>query len=450
MSAQLSNRGPSMVPVENSPSLPGEVDVAIVGGGIIGASAAWFLARAGQRVALLEKGVIGAEQSGRNWGWVRVAGRDLREIPLALRAQEIWPGLQEATGTDVGYRRTGIVYVERNAAARERHLRWIEETRSAGVRGVSLAPEEVAAMVPGLARPCFGGLYLPHDGRAEPQAAAPALAAAARRAGAFVHQGCAVRGLDIEAGRVAGVVTEAGRIRARTVIVAAGAWSSHFLARAGVRLPQLSVLSSVLRTSAFDAGITPCMSFSDFALRKREDGGYTLASSATSVSQITPDSLRFMRDFLPALRLEYRAIKLRFGRAFVDALLAGRPRPLDRASVYEAVRILDPRPDAKALQDVLGTIAQAIPAFSGAKVEQSWGGMIDTTPDVIPVISEVGALPGCLIGTGFSGHGFGVGPAAGELLAQMATGVRPGVDPAAFSLSRLVGPYRHIDIQKWL
>ncbi|MFD2173999.1 NAD(P)/FAD-dependent oxidoreductase [Rhodobacter lacus] len=439
-----------MVPVENSPALPQTVDVAIVGGGIVGAAAAFYLAQSGQSVALLEKGLIGAEQSGRNWGWVRVAGRDLREIPLALRAQEIWPGLAAALGADLGYRRTGIVYVEKTEAARTRHLTWIAQARPLGAAPVHLSPAEVAEMVPGLDWRCHGALYLPEDGRAEPQAAAPAFANAARQLGAFVHQGCAVRALDIEAGRVAGVITEAGRIRARRVIVAAGAWSSHFLARAGVRLPQLKVLSSALRTTAFDAGVEPCMSFSDFALRKRQDGGYSLASSATSVSQISPDSFRFMFDFLPALRLEYRALKLRFGRAFFSELIAHRHRPIEQPSIYEAVRILDPEPDAAALKSVMETIGKAIPAFAGAQVAQSWGGMIDTTPDVIPVISEVAQLPGCLIGTGFSGHGFGVGPAAGELLAQMASGVTPTLDPKAFALARLVGPERRIEIQKWL
>lgn len=450
MSPSLSHRGPAMAPVENSPTLPQEVDVAIIGGGIIGASAAWTLAKRGISVALLEKGLIGAEQSGRNWGWVRVAGRDLREIPMALKAQEIWRGLAAELGADVGYARAGIVYAAKTEEASERHRRWIEAASGFGVTAEQLAPEAVAALVPGLTRKIDSALHLPNDGRGEPQLAAPAIANAARKAGAFIHQGCAVRALDVEAGRVSGVVTENGRIKAKTVIVAAGAWSSHFLRGSGIRLPQLKVLSSAFRTGPIEAGIEQGMSFSDFAFRKRQDGGYTIASSDTSVSQITPDSFRYFADFLPALKLEYSSLKLRFGKAFFDELLAHRHQPLDRPSIYEAVRILDPLPDAAALKAVQASIAKAIPAFQGMKVEQTWGGMIETTPDVIPVMSEVDALPGCIIGTGFSGHGFGVGPAAGQVLAEMAIGATPCIDPADFRFSRLSGPQRRIEIQNWL
>jgi glycine/D-amino acid oxidase-like deaminating enzyme len=266
-----------MTPTADSETLPDAVEVAIVGGGIIGVSAAFSLARRGIRVALFEKGEVGGEQSGRNWGWVRLAGRDLRELPLMLQSHAIWDKLRHETGIDVGYRRRGILYAAKTQEALHRHQRWAVAAREFGIDARSLDPAQVANFVPGLNRTPFGGMYVPED---------------------------AVRGLDIEAGRIAGVVTEKGRVKVSTVIVAGGAWSSSLLARHGVRLPQLKVLSSVMRTAPVDTGIEPTMGFSDFSIRKRLDGGYTVASSATSIVDIVPDSFRFMRDFLPAFMLE--------------------------------------------------------------------------------------------------------------------------------------------------
>lgn len=449
MTSALVHRGPAMVPVRGLDIIPDQVDVAIVGGGIVGVSAAWFLARRGIRVALFEKGMIGGEQSGRNWGWVRLAGRDLRELPLMLRAHEIWDTLARETGIDVGYRRRGIVYASKSSAALERHTRWAAAARQFGIAAHVLDTAAVSAFVPDLHRTPFGGLHVPADAGAEPQITAPAIATAAMSAGAAVFQNCAVRGLDVEAGRIAGLVTERGRLRASVVIVAGGAWSSHFLSRHGVRLPQLKVLSSVMRTGPIETTIGPSMGFSDFSIRKRLDGGYTVASSATSLANIVPDSFRYFREFLPLLRMEWKSTKLNFGKPFFDELFAYRHRPLDQESIYEKIRILDPEPDNDLLRRVENHLKAGIPAFRDVPIMQKWAGMIDTMPDVIPVISKVEALPGLVIGTGFSGHGFGIGPAAGQLLADLASGDAPCIDPAPFRFSRFADG-SPIEIQSWL
>lgn len=449
MNHPLVHRGPAMRPVSDSTTFPQSVDVAIIGGGIIGVSAAFHLARRGIRVAVLEKGQIGCEQSGRNWGWVRLAGRDTRELPLMLQSHAIWERLHQDTGVDVGYRKRGILYAAKTPEAGERHRRWVRAAREFGIDARSLAPSEVAQFVPGLTRKSFGGLYVPEDAGAEPQLAAPAIASAAQAAGALVFQTCAVRGLDVEAGRLTGIVTEKGRIRASAVIVAGGAWSSHLLARHGVRLPQLKVLSSVLRTAPVETGIEPTIGFSDFSIRKRLDGGYTVASSAISQVDIVPNSFRFFRDFLPAFKLERKSLRLRFGRPFLDELFAYRHRPFDETSIYETIRVLDPTPDGDLLANVEAHMRAAIPAFRDVPILQTWGGMIDTMPDVVPVISRVEALPGLVIGTGFSGHGFGIGPGAGRLLSEMATGDTPCVDPAPFRFSRFTDGSR-TEIQSWL
>ena len=121
---------PPVDPVPSDPDLPEEVDVAIIGGGIAGVTAAYFLAKAGRRVALLEKGVIAGEQSSRNWGWCRVQNRDEREIPVMLRSMELWDSLPKEAGIDVGFRRTGLIYATRNERDLEDWRRWVEMARN--------------------------------------------------------------------------------------------------------------------------------------------------------------------------------------------------------------------------------------------------------------------------------------------------------------------------------
>ncbi len=449
MPAILSSSGPEILAVQSTNSLPAAVDVAIIGGGIIGVSTAFWLASRNVSVALFEKGKIAGEQSSRNWGWCRLTGRDLRELPLMLRAHELWRGMNELVEGDTGYRNCGIVYASNTPEARERHLRWIAKAGSLGIESRMIEPDEVAAMTPGLTRPIAGALFTPADGRAEPQRATSLIAEAAIRKGAKIFQDCAVRAIDVAAGRVSGVATERGRVGAGAVIVAGGAWSRLLLQGVGVRLPQLKVLSSVYRTKPIDAGIEPCMSFSDFALRKRLDGGYTVASSAENVAEIVPDTLRFFREFLPAYLVERKGMTLRLGRAFIDEALRWRPGEPDRPSIYEAVRILDPKPDTATLARVKQAIGAAIPSFRDVPVAQSWAGMIDTTPDAIPVISSVESMPGLIVGAGFSGHGFGIGPAAGEMLADLAMGRKPASDPYPFRFSRFTDGER-LDLQTWL
>ena len=157
-------------------------------------------------------------------------------------------------------------------------------------------------MLPGLTGDWQGGLYTPSDGRGEPQKAAPAIAAAARGIGAVVLQQCAVRGIETQGGRVAAVVTEKGRIACDSVVLAGGVWSRLFCGNLDLRLPQLKVMSSVMRTEPFERGLeTSCSGFG-FGVRKRLDGGYNVASWSGNVVDIVPDTFRFFADFLPALR----------------------------------------------------------------------------------------------------------------------------------------------------
>lgn len=415
--------------------MPRQTEVVVIGGGIIGVSTALFLAMAGVPVVLCEKGEIAGEQSSRNWGWVRRMGRDPRELPLIVEAMRIWQGLSGILGEDIGFRQSGILYACENAEDEAQREAWLKAAGPYSLDTHMIRGQALADLMPGAAKPWRSGLYTPSDGRAEPQKAAPAIARAAQRHGAVVLQRCAVRGLETASGRITSVVTERGPITCNVVVLAGGMWSTLFCRRLGVRLPQLGVRASVLRTGPLDGPPGAAWS-SQFAYRKRLDGGYTIANGSENRAEITPDSFRFFKEFLPLLRIEGRHLELRFGRSFFDHWRLSRPRALDEISPFEQVRTLDPDPVGKTLDKAYQSLMRVFPQFKTAKIEQRWGGMIDAMPDTVPVISSVDAVPGLLIGTGFSGHGFGIGPGAGRLLADMALGRRPIVDPSAFRLSR--------------
>ncbi len=428
--------GPFVDPFHGDPELPERADVVVIGGGIIGASAALELAERGVKVALCEKGGIGHEQSSRNWGWVRISRRDPREVPLMAEALRIWQGMDERLGRPTGYVRAGIIFTCKDDREYERHERWGRHLDGYQLEHRMLSAKEFRDLVPGANLDIRGALYTPADGRAEPQKAAPAVAERARELGAHVLTECAARGIETSGGAVSGVVTERGRIACSQVILAGGAWSSLFSGRFGIDFPQLKVLNTVMRTEPVEGGPEQAVWGEEVAIRKRRDGGYTVASGHENLVDIVPDSFRHAADFLPALKSEWRSLSFRLGGRFLDELRIPRRWEMDEASPFEYARVLDPKPSMRMRAKVLQALARTYPAIARARIAQTWAGYIDVTPDAVPVISPVESVPGFVIASGFSGHGFGIGPAAGRLAADLATGATPLVDPKHFRLSR--------------
>jgi glycine/D-amino acid oxidase-like deaminating enzyme len=427
---------PRVDPVVPSPALPAQADVVVIGGGIVGASTALFLARKGIAVALCEKGEIGAEQSGRNWGWCRVQGRDPREIPLALESLRIWRDPEQGIGPAGGFRACGILYLAETPSALESYAAWLEQARAWPLDGRLLSPVDVQQVVPGLTAKVEGALFTPSDGRAEPGQAAPAIARAVLERGGAVLTNCAVRTVETTAGRVSGVVTERGPIACGGVVLAGGAWSRLFCGNLGIELPQLKVLGSVLRTDPVEGGPEASSMSNDWAFRRNDEGGCIVARGTLSVAELTPDSFRLFRSYLPALRRQWRELRPRLGRQFMRELLTPRHWKAEAVTAFERQRVLDPAPSHGVLEHALKALRRAHPAFATLREAERWAGQIDVTPDAIPVMSGVDSLPGLFLATGFSGHGFGIGPGAGRLMADLVTGATPVVDPSAFRLSR--------------
>ena len=428
--------GPYVDSVRSDEQMPAATSVVIIGGGIIGTSAALSLAARGIPVVLCEKAYIACEQSSRNWGWCRQTGRDEREMPLIVESLRLWRDMDRLTDSATGFRESGVMYVAESEQDEQRFQAWLEMARPFDIGTRLLRGADLARLMGGAQRSYRCALHVPGDGCAEPQQAAPAIARAAQRMGAVILGHCAVRGLERKTGRVSGVITERGPIRCEAVILAGGAWTSLFCASLGVRLPQLKVLSSVMRTAAVDGAPETCTYMDEVAYRKRLDGGYTIARGSGFVAPVVPDSLRYLREFLPTFKKERGNMKLRLNAQSFKEWAGARRWALDRPSPFERDRVLDPPPDRALNSGAHQAMVRLFPQFRDVPIVQEWAGYIDVTPDVVPYIGPTGAVPGLTVATGFSGHGFGIGPGAGRLVADLATGSAPVVDPHDFRLSR--------------
>jgi glycine/D-amino acid oxidase-like deaminating enzyme len=425
-------------PIQFRGPAPAACDVVVIGGGVIGVMTAWFLAERGLRVTLCEKGRIAGEQSGRNWGWVRQQGRDPAELPIMIEAMRIWESLAQEFGEALGFRQEGALYLAKTEAEMAGFAAWLLYAQTHGLDTVLLTRAEVAARLTGAADLWCGGLITPSDGRAEPWVAVPLLATGAVRRGAVIVENCAVRALDIAAGKIAGVITEAGRIACDQVVLAGGAWSRLFAQAHGVTFPQLSVLASVAATEPMPDVFAGNAADDDFAFRRRVDGGYTIAPGAEHDFYIGPNAFGSAISYLPTLRKDYKSTHFRAAAptGLPDSWGTKRRWSADEVSPFENMRVLDPAPNMKTLGRVQVSFATAFPALGPPKLRAVWAGMIDTMPDIVPVISRADAIPGLVIATGMSGHGFGIGPGFGRVIADIVTGSDPGHDLSRFRLSR--------------
>jgi glycine/D-amino acid oxidase-like deaminating enzyme len=418
---------------------PAETDVVVIGGGVIGVCTALFLARKGRRVVLLEKGRIAGEQSSRNWGWIRQQGRDPHELPIMVEANRLWTELASQTNVDIGLVRAGATYLAHDDAELARFAAWMPNAQMHGLDTELHDKAGLAQRFPELARGGYAGaLTTPSDMRAEPWVAVPALAGIAVREGAAIVEGCAARKLDLEGGRITGVFTETGRIACSEVVVAGGAWSSLFLRAHGISIPQLSVHASVGATEALALPHAGAASGTGFAFRSRADGGATIAADGAHEFFIGPDAVRALPKYGPYMKAKP------FGTRFLPAAPKGYPDAwgtkrqwqADEVSPFEAIRVLNPHPNVKRLNRVSKAVERFFPEVGPVRYRCMWAGMIDVLPDVVPVVDRVDAIPGLTIGTGMSGHGFGIGPGMGRVLADLVCGDDPKHDLRRFRLGR--------------
>jgi glycine/D-amino acid oxidase-like deaminating enzyme len=428
--------------IESSRELPAQADAVVIGGGVIGTFTAYYLAKRGLRVALIEKGVIAGEQSSRNWGWCRQQNRDARELPLATKALDLWEQFGAESGEETGFRRCGLLYVSNDPKELDTWTRWGEFARSEGVRTKMLNAEEATRLGGFTEKQWKGGVHSQDDGIANPGIAVPAVARALMKLGGTVHQACAARGIETTGGAVSGVVTEKGVIKTALAIHAGGAWASSFFRQLGIRFPQASIRQTILSVWSGNLTLPEAFVSNSVSMTRRGASLHTLAISGWAKLDPTGHLLRFPTQFLPMLSRRWRSLSI----GNLEGLRGGHETlarwSLDAPTPMEARRILDPTPDPKSIRLTLKRAAELIPALSATPVAASWAGYIDSTPDGVPVIDEMQSVPGLVLAAGFSGHGFGIGPGAAHLVADIVTGQRPIIAPHPFRLSRFAGGER--------
>jgi sarcosine oxidase subunit beta len=369
--------------------------IIIIGGGITGTAAALSLAEAGAKVTLIERRGIAAMASGWTLGGVRQSGRDPAELPLARAAVAIWPTLRERLGADVDYRRRGNLRLARSEPEVGIIRAMVEEQKSRGLDLFFLPDNKaVREVAPLLSDRVLAASLCPGDGHADPIKATNAFARAAKARGAVLREGVAALSLRVESGRVTGVETNEGFLPGGVVIVAAGVNTPALLAPLGLGLPLTVTVVHVLQTEPLSSLLDQVFGVAnaDCAGRQEADGRL----------RVTTGSRPFAGD----------------AEQWTDQALA---------------------PNAAEIAVLNERVSHILPALRQAKLHRAWGGLIDLTPDALPVIDAPEAITGLVVAAGFSGHGFCLGPVSGEAVADLALGRTPRHDLSAFRLSRFAG-----------
>ncbi|GAB4193842.1 MAG: FAD-binding oxidoreductase [Thalassobaculales bacterium] len=369
-------------------------DVVIVGAGINGCAAAFHLARAGCRVTVVERYAPGAMASGWTLAGVRQSGRHPAELPLARAAVALWAGLDEELDGDVGYRREGNLRLARSEAEVAVIRTLVEDQRRAGL-DLAFLPDSrtVREVCPAIAPTVLAASFCPTDGHADPQAAVAAYRAAAIRHGAVFRSGVAATAVLTAAGRTTGVALADGTtLAAGAVLVAAGIQANALLAPLGLGVPLRVPMVTVVQSAPLPPLLRPVLGVAnaDCAGRQQIDG-----------------------------------------RLRVTSGLQGWHGAMDADGPLPAVH-----PTAASLAATIATVSAVLPALAAAPVARVWAGLIDLTPDALPVIERAPELDGLVIAAGFSGHGFGIAPATGRLLSELVLGETPHLPLDAFRRAR--------------
>ena len=415
-------------------AMPETADVVIIGGGIMGLASAYYLSQRGLDVVVTEKDKIASQQSGRNWGFVRSLYRDPAELPLAMLAMSLWPQLDNELNFHTGWRRSGCLFMARDDQERAVFEQWCEQAKDIVPDAGMLSAREVAAVFPALAANASDGLYNHGDGQAEPVLATSAFARAAESNGVRILEDSGGVEIDVANGSVSGVLTEHGYIRAATVVCAAGAFSHRLLRKLGLSLPQQVVRSTVSLTTPVAHFNAPCFCGHGLGLRQRPDGSCIIAAESAVDVDVTLDVFRGAKYFVPSFLAHKSTFSLSLGRPFINEL--GQ-----RLGNEAARSTIEPRrpyiaPNRKRVRDNTAIFKRLFDAQGAAGISKSWAGHVDVLPDALPVIDTPDEVSGLLVATGFSGHGFGIGPGVGRVVADLVAGVDAEIDISAFRLNR--------------
>ena len=366
--------------------LPG-VEVVVIGAGVTGAAAAYELSKAGVQTAIIEAGEVGSVASGASAGGVRQQNRDPRELPIAMKAIQRWPHLEEELGADLHYLQDGHVHLvefEDDLPAVENR---VKRERDAGLEIEMVYGQDLHELVPGVAEHVIAGSYCRTDGHAMPPWVARAYVQAAVRCGATLYQFTRVTGLTFGQDQIIGVETTGGDISCDWVINAAGAWGGELAKLAGVSLPVETRALQMLLTEQMPPKLKQvlgCVS-KQVSLKQIPTGSYLIGGGWDG--DVCQDR--------------------RFGRVRGGSIMGSAAHS---STIY--------------------------PLLARTRLLRSWTGLEAFASDGVPILGPVPEVPGFLIACGFSGHGFALAPQIGVILREMVMTGEPSIPVQELSIDR--------------
>lgn len=415
--------------------LPQHADVVIVGAGICGVATAEALARRGVRVAVVEKARgPGTEQSGRAQGAIRVQGREAAELPLAIESLELWRGIAEYAD-EFELRFGGNLYLCTTVDEIRQARELCDTANAGGLADVQLLTrDEARDIVPAATGEFTAAMWSPRDAQCLPRGATEFFARRAQAAGAhFCYSTLALRLVE-SAGSIKGLATSRGTIDAPAVVVAGGIWTAHLAATAGVHPPVMPVAVSQCETEPLEPLINPTLRCFEFGLRQRPNGRLSMSAGMNTIVDhfLSFASLRQAQVWASRYVANRRAIRLR-----VDwRRLAREIRVGSVAAAAHMADTVDRRPNCRLMDASLEAAARMIPRLRDVRITRYWTGVIDISPDGLPIIDGSVGVDGLVIVTGLSGHGLALGPAIGQIAADLAVERRTDRPIEAFSLRR--------------
>lgn len=360
-------------------------DVAIVGGGIVGCSAALALRKLGKSVILIERDLCGSRSSGVNYGGVRRQGRSLIQLPLSQRAHAIWAKLPELLGAACEYTRSGHLKIARSEADLALLIAYKEKTESFGLGLKIFSGDQLRELYPWLSESVVGGSLCAEDGHANPRLVSPAFANAALQAGAQLLERTQVIDIDHSNSNFTLKTSTGHSIKSPILLNCAGAWASFVAEKFNEAVPMVAAHPTMAVTE-------PLPVFMSLSLGVQ--GGGIYARQTQRGNCVIGGSRGFALDELRA------------------------------------------RPSREAIQLVLARSVELLPQLKHANIIRTWSGTEGYLPDHEPVIGPSRTTPGLFHGFGFAGAGFQIGPAVGEVLSELAAQGKTSTPIDGFSISR--------------